>query len=87
MADADTKEKKAAPKRELKYAKDAKITLLADKDGKVYGPDNNPKNNGSKAAARFAIYKNGMTVQDFVDAGGTRADIDNDVKKKFISVK
>lgn len=77
---APAKEKKA------KYAADAKITLLADKEGNSYGPKNNPKREGSKAHARFASYKTGMTVEAFLKGDGTTADLDNDVAKGFIKV-
>lgn len=81
--------KPAAPAktpRPPKYADGAKIALQADKDGKKYGKDNNPKREGSASATRFALYKDGMTVKSFVDAGGTLADIDNDVKKGYVKV-
>ena len=74
------------PKREPKYQPDAKITLLKDKEGATYGPDNNPKRAGTESANRFALYKNGMTVKDALDAGVRSADIDWDVKHEFIKV-
>lgn len=54
----------------------AKITVIAKE---------NPKR--AAAAERFALYKNGMTVDAYIEAGGTRADVNWDVKSGFISVK
>lgn len=79
--------KRKPPVREPKYKPEAKITLLADKDGNPYGKDNNPKRQGSKAGERFALYVNGMTVDQAIAAGLTRADLDFDVQKKFIDIK
>jgi len=45
----------------------------------------NPKR--AAAATRFALYKNGMTVDEYIAAGGTRADVNWDVKMEFIEVK
>ncbi len=45
----------------------------------------NPKR--SDAHRRFAFYKNGMTVDEYIAAGGTRADVNWDVKQQLISVK
>lgn len=39
-----------------------------------------------KAAERFALYKVGMTVDEYVAAGGSRADISYDVKHNFITL-
>lgn len=46
----------------------------------------NPKRAGSKAFARFALYRDGMTVLDFVKAGGTRGDINWDVAHSHIEL-
>lgn len=48
----------------------------------------NPKKNGSAARVRFDLYKNGMTVAQFLAAGGTRADLawDSDPKRSFIAI-
>lgn len=58
-----------------KVAGDAKITLLR-KD--------NPKRGAS--ADRYKLYKSGMTVDDYVKAGGFRADIAWDMEREFIKV-
>ena len=77
----ETKEKTVAG-----YSPTAKISLLADQEGKKYGKDNNPKRSGSASATLFEKYKDGMTVQQAVDAGVSAAAIRWDVDHKFISV-
>lgn len=44
----------------------------------------NPKR--GKSAQRFDKYKSGMTVQDYLDAGGTTADVRYDEAHKFIEL-
>lgn len=66
------------------YALTAKITFGKDKEGKSYGPTNNPK--GGKAAARFALYRDGQTVQQAKDAGVAGADLKWDVSKGFVKI-
>lgn len=91
MSKNDPKSNPATPKGDgnpkRKYAGDLKITLLTDKDGKPYGPNNNPKREGSKTAKNFALYENGMTIDGFIAKGGTYAEVVWDVDKGFISVK
>ena len=60
-------------------ALDATITVLTDK---------NPKREGSKAHAVFALYASGMTVQDFMNAAGPAAtsNIVYDAAHGFIAV-
>ena len=79
----------AAPKpakepKAPKYRDDQVITMGADKDGKKFGGDNNPKRAGSLAHARFAHLKDGMTVGAFVKAVGNQAtafgDLDYGIK-------
>lgn len=67
---------KAGPGRKSAFNDSMKITVLSKE---------NPKR--AKAAERFALYKNGMTIGDYVAAGGTLADVRWDVKQSFISVK
>lgn len=68
-------EKSEALGRKATFKDDMKITILVE---------GNPKRAG--AAARFALYKKGMTVAEYLAAGGTMADIRWDVKQEFISV-
>lgn len=86
-ATESTETKRKPPVREPKFKPEAKITLLADKDGNPYGKDNNPKRAGSKSAERFANYVNGMTVDQAIAAGLTRADLAFDEGKKFIAIE
>lgn len=46
----------------------------------------NPKKPGSLAHALFSIYMTGMSVDDFIRAGGTRAAIRYDSEHGFISL-
>jgi len=56
---------------------DATITVVVEA---------NPKREGSKGAERFDLYKTGMTVQAFKDAGGTMADVRWDREHGYIEV-
>ena len=47
----------------------------------------NPKRAGSPSHRRFALYRDGMTVGEFLKAGGQRSDIAWDVDKGWISVE
>jgi len=79
--------KPAAPKKEAPskvegrgrnsaFAPEMKITILAE---------SNPKR--AKAAERFALYKNGMTVAKYLELGGLLADVRWDAKQGFIKVE
>lgn len=46
----------------------------------------NPKRKGCAAEVRFSLYKPGMTQEEFLDAGGTTADMAYDTAHGFISV-
>lgn len=46
----------------------------------------NPKKVGSASHARYALYEVGMTVSQFVAAGGTTADVKWDLSKGFIAL-
>lgn len=70
--------KKGGPGRNRAFALGAKITVLVTE---------NPKRKSSKAFDRFALYKTGITVQEFLDAGGTGADLTWDTRKDFIEVE
>jgi len=47
----------------------------------------NPKRSGTKSFDRFALYKDGMTIQEYCDAGGDRGDIRWDAAHEFISIE
>lgn len=75
-------EKKArAPRAEgearSRVSKDATIKLLAAE---------NPKRKGSAAFDRFKLYRDGMTVGDFLKKGGKTIDLGYDVKAGHISL-
>lgn len=56
---------------------DAKITVLAE---------GNPKREGTKAHAAFALYAKAKTVGDYLAAGGTTVDLHWDEDKKLIKI-
>jgi hypothetical protein len=64
---------------------DAVIRFGADKAGVSYGADNNPKKVGSKTYGRFAMYADGITIQQCLDAGITTADLNYDREHGFVS--
>lgn len=78
----ETTPKPAANQR--RYRGDAKVTLLTDKDGKPYGPNNNPKRPGSKTHERFKLYKNGKTVEELLADGAVYSDFKYDEDKGFV---
>lgn len=49
--------------------------------------DGNPKREGTQAYQRFGLYQDGMTVKDFVDAGGTLVDVRWDLEHGFIELR
>lgn len=49
--------------------------------------DSNPKKKGSKTYERFELYRDGMTVQEFRQAGGTADDVKWDAERGFIRVE
>jgi len=59
-----------------RYADDAVITLLVK----------NPKREGSAAYDRYNFYRDGMTVVQFLEAGGSRADLSWDSQRKYIEI-
>jgi hypothetical protein len=85
MTEATTQEKPAA-KMVAGFASTAKITLLKDKEGKQYGSANNPKRANSASATLFAKYRDGMTVQQAVDAGISAAALRWDKEHSFINI-
>lgn len=46
--------------------------------------EGNPKRRGTAAHDRFAYYRDGMTVAEFLQAGGTRGDLSWDQERCFI---
>lgn len=68
----------AAPRGPAKRGSDPRVVTYV-------GP--NPKKEGSASHARFALYKEGMTVDQFVAAGGTIADVKWDSERGFIKLE
>lgn len=69
-----------------RVSEDFVISLLSDKEGNKYGPENNPKRVGSSSHGRFASYRDGMTVKEAIEAGLKRDDITWDVNKGYIQL-
>ena len=46
----------------------------------------NPKRPGSASFDRFALYRNGMTVAQYLEAGGHRSDLNWDESRDFIRI-
>jgi len=63
---------------DAKHADDQIVRLLVEE---------NPKKVGSKSHARFALYRDGMSVGDFLKAGGRRADLIWDQRKGFVKIE
>lgn len=56
-------------------------------DGKItVRVDANPKRVGSKAHARFALYKTGDTVEQFMKKGGTYSTLKWDTEHGFVAI-
>lgn len=56
-------------------------------DGKItVRVDSNPKRVGSKAHARFALYKTGDTVEQFMKKGGTYSTLKWDTEHGFVAI-
>lgn len=68
----------ARPGRKPEYADDDLIESMAAE---------NPKKEGTKAHDRFSLYKKGMSVAEYITAGGNRADLSWDVEHKFITIR
>ena len=58
-------------------SREAIITILAEE---------NPKRPGSRARRRFGLYRNGMAVQEFLNAGDTLGDIYYDISHAYVAV-
>ena len=70
-------EKAARDRTSRNFDKTAVITLNAEK---------NPKREGSKSHTRFAVYKTGQTVEQFIVGGGTYGDLAWDSARGYISI-
>lgn len=68
------------PRRSVSVRKSdpRKITFVSDV---------NPKKEGSASHARFALYKVGMSIDEFVQAGGTLGDVKWDAERNYIKIE
>jgi hypothetical protein len=73
-----TAEPKERAIRVVKYKPDARVTILVDK---------NPKRPGSKAAAIWENYRDGMTVVEAIQAGVPREGLLYDSTHHFIKIE
>ncbi len=91
MATNKSKAKKAkvpakkVPEKKAQVAK-GRPSKFADGDVIRVCVAKNPKRPTSAAGQRFELYKPGMTVAEFLAAGGWRADLHWDLKQGFIEV-
>lgn len=67
----------ASHSRKAKIPKHWVITILAEK---------NPKRKGKKSWREFRLYRDGITVQEYIKIGGSRAGVNYDVDHGFIAV-
>jgi hypothetical protein len=47
----------------------------------------NPKRAGTLAAERYALYHDGMTVADYLAAGGRTGDVNHDATEGYIALE
>ena len=79
---------KSTPKKGLEKAQEAAAGKRAEKLAlkiKLLVKDN-PKRAGTKGFKAFSLYKNGMTVGEFVNAGGSLPDVRWDAEHDFIEL-
>lgn len=82
--DGNAKRDRVAEQKKRRYSGEARVTLLADANGNPYGPKNNPKRAGTKTHARFALYANGLTVEELLAKGADFGDFKYDEDKGFV---
>lgn len=75
----------ASEKTGFRLSKDATINFGTDGEGKPYSAENSPKK-GDATKARWAVYRDGMTVQEALDGGLTPSNIRRDRRAGFITV-
>ena len=88
-AKVETKPAVAKPKaKKVMDPKDFKGTYKYDRDAKIQVVvAKNPKREGSGGYKRFGLYKTGMTIRDFLIAGGKTIDLDWDRERGFIATE
>jgi len=81
---------KTAPVGKVQRAKvegAPKPKLLKNDPRTIHNIKEGAKRPGSASYERYMLYKEGMTVTEFIAAGGTAGDIKHDVSKGFITLK
>lgn len=78
--------KRAAKKKTVEDGKRGRPSDFAGKKLYVKTAEN-PRREGSHGAASFALIKNGMTIDEFVAAGGRMADLRWDVAKGHVEAR
>jgi hypothetical protein len=71
----DTDMSEAKPR--ARANKKAIITLVAE---------TNPKRNNTLSRERFALYRTGMTVAEYIQAGGRSGDVNHDAAEGYITL-
>ena len=76
------------PKSNVMDPKKFKGTYKYDRDAKVQVKvAKNPKREGSNGYKRFSLYKTGITIREFLKAGGKTIDLDWDRERGFIATQ
>ena len=57
---------------------------MIDRAAPIHVQQNNPKSGAS--AERYAKYRAATTAKEFIDLGGKRADLKNDIVKGYVTV-
>lgn len=69
----------------FRMSDDATIHFGVDAEGNAYSSENSPKK-GEATKGRWALYQDGMTVAQALDAGMTRSNIRKDRRANYITI-
>lgn len=87
---AETTKERISPSKTKKRGNDknkvGRQSRYDDNDTIKVLVNRNPKRRNSKAHEIFYLYKDGMTVKEFLEAGGQRRDLNWNVAKNFMKV-
>lgn len=64
-----------------------KPKIVKDDPRTIHNIKEGAKRPGSASYDRYMLYKEGMTVSEFIKAGGTAGDVKHDVSKGFITLQ
>jgi len=81
---------KAAPAarvQRVKVENGPKVKLVKNDPRTIHNIKEGAKRPGSASYDRYMLYKEGMTVTEFIAAGGTAGDVKHDAGKGFITLK